>query len=88
MRAIACVLALLATTPTASAQFLGGYADGINQSRQIEMQRRALEIDQQYGTSHYRDLQHQQQMDELNAQLRRQNQLLEQQRMDRLIRGR
>lgn len=90
MRVIACILALFTST-AASAQsgfFMGGYADGVAQARQLELQRRALELDAYDGGNRYNHLRTEQQLDELNEQLRRNNDLLEQQRWDRLIRGR
>ena len=56
MRYVLCLLLGLAATANAEARngaFLGGWAEGASQAQELENQRRALELDPKYGTSHY-----------------------------------
>ncbi len=87
MRAWIVLLSLMAVSP-APAQFLGGFAEGMADAERRELQRRALELDARDGGSRYDRLRQQQELEAIVRELRRQTDLLEQQRRDRLIGGR
>lgn len=87
-------IALLVLAPAAHAQsgfFSGGFSDGAAESRRLDLQERALELDARDGGSRYRHLRQQHDMDAIQRQLRANQEFLEQlsraERERRVLRG-
>lgn len=86
MRFAAFGIAFLALASPAHSQgfFLGGAADGAATAQQLELQRRALDVDRRYGTDDYEEMRRQQKMREMQRAIDENNRLL---RDDRARRG-
>ena len=84
--AIACAL-VIASVTTASAQSLGSYDEGAARAQELALQERALELDSRDSGDSDERMRRQQELDEVAQLLKRNNELLEQSRRDRLTRG-
>jgi hypothetical protein len=86
--AIACALVIASVTSAAAGGgfFMGGAADGMADAQQLDLQRRALEIDARDGGNRYWQLRELQEREELNRLLRESNDLLRQYQLRQLAR--
>ena len=87
MKILLASAAILASITTASAQFLGGWAEGAARSRELGIQERAVELDARDGGSRYESIRRQQQLDAIERQIRRNTEALEELESRRRIRG-
>lgn len=85
MRYLVVLFMLFPATAMAQGGFFGGAAEGMQQSRGLELQRRALELDQRYRTNYYDELVRQQQLDDIERAIKENSRLLEEYRMRRYI---
>lgn len=83
--AFGLALTLFATAASAGGFFYGGAADGLATAQDLELQRRALEIDRRYGTDHYYELRRDRQMRDLQRAIEENNRLLRDERARRGI---
>ena len=85
MRHILPIIALSSLLMASSAMarggggFFAGAAEGLQSAEELELQRRALEIDRMYGTDHYRELRRDKQMRDLQRAIDENNRLRQQQ---------
>jgi parvulin-like peptidyl-prolyl isomerase len=76
-------LSLLASAAHGQGFFLGGAADGAATARQLDLQRRALDLDRIYGTDAYEELRRDQQIRDLKRAIDENNRMLRDERARR-----
>ena len=87
MKTILACIAIIAATSSASAQFLGGWAEGSAAAAERGLQERALDLDARDGGSRYYRLRQQQQLDSIERAIKRNTEALEEANTRRRIRG-
>lgn len=88
MRFVVVLLCLLPTAGWASGFFMGGMADGMRDQQELDLQRRALDLDARDGGSRYKRTRDEIQQDRIRRQIEENNRLLREMERNRLLYGR
>lgn len=83
---IALTMALAGPAAAGSGFSAGGMAEGMENAERLAIERRAVEIDRQYGTNHYRNLRQEFELQELRRELQENNRLRREQQWRSILR--